>query len=211
MPRSGGNAASCHPGLLHICTCSECTFRARARLLLLRLSRRCLALDLRTGAAGSSSGSLCTSQRDGDLKRRRGLVGEVTGEVSLWTRVPNMVIIRPALNTGVNDSNRDISLLRFDRHDRVVRRTRRGYELIPTRTLRFSCSFPPSAEQRRATLSRQVRAKSTGGSRDGNAVHTRERVDTASSVCRLENGSVEKHSEGDSLETETRGRYRDAR
>ena len=141
MPRSGGNAASCHPGLLHICTCSECTFRARARLLLLRLSRRCLALDLRTGAAGSSSGSLCTSQRDGDLKRRRGLVGEVTGEVSLWTRVPNMVIIRPALNTGVNDSNRDISLLRFDRHDRVVRRTRRGYELIPTRTLRFSCSF----------------------------------------------------------------------
>lgn len=96
MPRSGGNAASCHPEL-HICTCSECTFKARALLLLLRLSNKCLALDLRTGAAGSSSGSLCTSQRDGDLKRRRGLVGEVTGEVSLWTRVPNMVIIRPVL------------------------------------------------------------------------------------------------------------------
>lgn len=94
VPRSGGNAASCHPAL-QICTCSACTFKARALLLLLRLSSKCFALDFLTGAAGSSSGSLCTSHRDGDLNRRRGLVGEVTGEVSLWTRVPNMVIIRP--------------------------------------------------------------------------------------------------------------------
>lgn len=100
VPRSGGKAASCHPPPLlpplHNCSnaCSE-ELSPRALLLLLRLSSRCLALDFLTGAAGSSSGSLCTSQRDGDLKRRRGLVGEVTGEVSLCTRVPNMVIIRP--------------------------------------------------------------------------------------------------------------------
>lgn len=98
VPRRGGNAISCHPPLqLLICNvCSE-ELSPRALLLLLRLSNRCLALDFLTGAAGSSSGSLCTSQRDGDLKRLRGLAGEVTGEVSLCTRVPNIVIIRPRL------------------------------------------------------------------------------------------------------------------
>lgn len=102
VPRRGGKAMSCHPPPpppppppLHICNvCSE-ELSPRTLLLLLRLSNRCLALDFLTGAAGSSSGSLCTSQRDGDLKRLRGLVGEVTGEVSLCTMVPNMVIIRP--------------------------------------------------------------------------------------------------------------------
>lgn len=95
VPRRGGKTTSCQPPPpLHICKLSDCEeWSPRARLLLLRLSRRCLALDFLTGAAASSSGSLCTSQRDGDLKRRRGLVGEVTGEVSLCTRVPNMVII----------------------------------------------------------------------------------------------------------------------
>jgi len=96
VPRNGGKAMSCQLPLpeLHICRwsdCEECS--PRDLLLLLRLSRRCLALDFLTGAAGSSSGSLCTSQRNGDLYRRRGLVGEVTGEVNLCTRVPNMVII----------------------------------------------------------------------------------------------------------------------
>lgn len=95
VPRSGGNTTSCQPPPpLQICKWSDCEeWSPRARLLLLRLSKRCLALDFLTGTAESSSGSLCTSQRDGDLKRRRGLVGEVTGEVNLCTRVPNMVII----------------------------------------------------------------------------------------------------------------------
>lgn len=103
VPRRGGNAMSCHPPPpLHICSvCSE-ELSPRTLLLLLRLSNKCLALDFLTGAAGSSSGSLCTSQRDGDLKRLRGLVGEVTGEVSLCTRVPNMVIIRPRFDERRN-------------------------------------------------------------------------------------------------------------
>lgn len=95
VPRRGGKAASCQPALLlQFCRWSDCDeCRPCVLLLLLRLSSRCFALDFLTGAAGSSSGSLCTSQRDGDLKRRRGLVGEVTGEVNLCTRAPNMVII----------------------------------------------------------------------------------------------------------------------
>jgi len=107
VPRSGGKATSCQPPLLelHSCRWSDCDeCNPRALLLLLRLSSRCLALDFLTGAAESSSGSLCTSQRDGDLKRRRGLVGEVTGEVNLCTRVPNIVIVnRSPANVRVYD------------------------------------------------------------------------------------------------------------
>lgn len=166
VPRSGGNAASCHPEL-HICTCSECTFKARALLLLLRLSNKCLALDLRTGAAGSSSGSLCTSQRDGDLKRRRGLVGEVTGEVSLWTRVPNMVIIRPVFPT----------IPTILPHSDMIVRTARPFDRRRVHLLVPTCTTPSSSTNRQLYLCMYVcmhfpsldrlRAKSTGGCWNG--------------------------------------------
>ena len=96
MPLSGGNAVSCHEHTWGSPTDDK--FNPLARLLLLRLSSRCLARDFLTGAVvavcPSSSGSLCTSQREGDLKRRLGLCGEVTGEVSRCTRLPNMVIVQ---------------------------------------------------------------------------------------------------------------------
>ena len=105
VPRRGGNAASCHPAAFGAAAhgLGSPTFNPRARLLLLRLSSRCFARDFLIGTVTpSSSGSLWTSQRDGDLNLRLGLVGEVTGEVSLWTRVPNMVIIdRPNTATTV--------------------------------------------------------------------------------------------------------------
>lgn len=84
VPRSG-KAASHQPAALGAAAhnLGSPTFSPRARLLLLRLSSKCLARDFLTGVLPSSSGSLCTSQRDGDLKRRREIVGEVTGEVSL--------------------------------------------------------------------------------------------------------------------------------